>query len=66
MNQITKLIVLVGIYFLILFTANTAYSSILTKIFEKEGETKLAPFNFIANSVSFMIGNLIAPLVKCP
>ena len=66
MNQTTSLVLVVGIYFLILFTANTAYANILTKIFEEEGETKLAPFNFLLNYGSFMIANLFAPLVKLP
>ena len=37
MKDITRIVVFVGIYFLILFTASTSYGSILTKIFEEEG-----------------------------
>ena len=66
MNEITRIVVIVGIYFLILFTASTSYGSILTKIFEEEGETKLAPTSFISNSISALIANLFAPLVKFP
>ena len=66
MQQLTRMVVAVGLYFLILFTANTAYANILTRIFEGEGETKLAPFNFLLNYGSFMVANLFAPLVKLP
>ena len=66
MNEITRVVAMAAIYFLLLFTANTAYANILTKIFEEEGMTKLAPFNFIFNYSSFMIANLFAPLVKFP
>ena len=64
MNEITKIILIVAIYFLLLFTAGYASTSILTKVFEDEGMTKLAPFVFIFTYASFMIANLFSPLVK--
>ena len=66
MSQPARLVVIAGVYFLIIFTASTAYNSILTKIFEEEQETKLAPFIFIFNFGTFMVANLFAPLLKFP
>ena len=64
MSQPTRLVVIVGIYFLIVFTASTAYDSVLTKILEEEHETKLTPFIFICNFAAFMVASEFAPLVK--
>ena len=64
MTQPTRLVVIVGVYFLIIFTASTAYDSILTKILEEEQETKLTPFIFICNYTAFMVASQFVPLVK--
>ena len=64
MNDLTKVTIIVSVFFLILFTASAAFQNVLTKIFEEEGDTEIAPFNFMINYSFFMIGNLFAPVLK--
>ena len=66
MLEITKRVTVVGVYFLILLTAGTAYNNILSKVLEEEGEKKLAPLNFILTFSFYMISNLVAPLARFP
>jgi hypothetical protein len=58
MDPVTKLVVLVSIHFMILFTAFNAFQTILTKIHEEEGDRSLGPFTFAVNYVAFMVSNL--------
>lgn len=58
MEPATKLITLVSIHFMILFTAFSAFQTILTRIHEEEGDRSLGPFTFAVNYISFMISNL--------
>ena len=64
MLGITKRVVIVGVYFLIILTAGTASDYILSKVLEEEGEDKLASLYFIEAYAFYMIANLIAPLTK--
>lgn len=64
MDPATKLVVLVSIHFMILFTAFNAFQTIVTRINEDEGDYSLGPFRFAVNYFSFMIANLFAPSVK--
>ena len=66
MLEITKRVVVAGVYFLILLTSGTAYNTILSKVLEEEGEKKLAPLNFIIAFSFYMISNLVAPLTGFP
>ena len=66
MNEITKIILIVALYFLLLFTAGYASTSILTIVFEDEGMTKLAPFVFIVPYALLMLANLFTSLGKFP
>lgn len=64
MEPATKLVVLVAIHFTILFTAFTAFQTIITKLHEDEGDRSLGPFRFAINYSTFMIGNLFVSRVK--
>ena len=63
MLELTKVIVRLSIYFLILFTAHNAFGTIVTRVHEEEGDEKLGPFLFSLNYTTFMIMNLFAPLL---
>lgn len=60
----TNLIVIVSIHFMILFTASSAFSTIVSKIHEDEGDNILGPFRFAVNYFAFMIANLFVSKVK--
>lgn len=64
MEAATKEVMLLGIYFMILFTAFNSFQTIVTKINEDEGDYTLGPFRFALNYTVFMIANLFAPQVK--
>lgn len=60
MESTTKIVAIVGIHFMILFTAFTAFQNIVTKIHEDEGDKSLGPFTFAVNYFVFMLSNLIS------
>ena len=64
MDPATKLVVIVSIHFMILFTAFNAFQTIVTKIHEDEGDRSLGPFTFAVNYFVFMISNLFVLKVK--
>ena len=66
MLEITRRVAAVGVYFLILLTAGSAFNYIFTKVLEEEGETNLAPLNFIIVFCFSLVSNLVAPLTKFP
>lgn len=55
--------IIVGLHFLILFTALIAFQNIFTKIFEEKHNYSIGPFLFIFNYGVFMLANLFAPLI---
>lgn len=63
MEPATKLIILVSIHFFILFTAFNAFQTILTKIYEEEGDRSLGPFTFALNYATFLITNFFVSKV---
>lgn len=64
MDQATKLVIAVSVHFTILFTAFTAFQTIVTKIHEDEGDRSLGPFTFAVNYFVFMISNLFVSRIK--
>lgn len=64
MSSATKLVVIVSVHFMILFTAFNAFQTIVTKIHEDEGDRSLGPFTFAVNYFVFMISNLFVSKVK--
>ena len=62
MNPVTKIVIFVGLHFLILFTA-VAFKNIFSKIAEEKKNYTIGPFLFICNYTFFMISNLFAPLI---
>ena len=64
MKEVTKVITLVSVFFLALYTANAAYQNIAMVIFEEEGDDQIVPFLFIINYTTLMIASLFTPLIK--
>lgn len=64
MEPATKLVVIVGLHFMILFTAFAAFQNIVTKIHEDEGDSSLGPFTFAINYLAFMVANLFVSKTK--
>ena len=59
-----KTVILVSIFFLILFSAFSAFHNIVTQIHEEEGDRALGPFALAVNYTSYIILNLFAPGCK--
>lgn len=64
MEPATKLVIMVSIHFMILFTAFTAFQTIVTRIHEEEGDRSLGPFIFAVNYFAFVISNLFVSRVR--
>ena len=58
MKTPTKLILHVSAFFLILFTAFSAFQNIVTKIHEEEGDKSLGPFQLAISYSVFLICNI--------
>ena len=54
------MVIVVGIFFMILFSAYNAFQNIVTKIHSEEGDHILGPFALAMNYATFMIMNLFA------
>jgi hypothetical protein len=63
MNNVKKGSILAGVYFLILFTAFTAYQYVIGRVFEEEGNNILAPYTLAISYSFFILSNAIAPAV---
>lgn len=64
MDPATKLVTMVSIHFMILFTAFNAFQTIVTRIHEEEGDRSLGPFRFAVNYSAFTISNLFVSRVN--
>lgn len=58
MKAPTKLTLHVSVFFLILFTAFSAFQNIVTRIHEEQGDSSLGPFQLAINYTTFMICNI--------
>ena len=63
MKPVTKIVIFVGIYFLILLTT-ASIQSIFSKIAEEKKNYTIGPFLFICTYTFFMISNLFVPLLN--
>lgn len=63
MDPVTKHVVLVGIHFMILFTAFNAFQTTITKIHEEDGDTSLGPFTLAVNYFAFVVANFFVSKV---
>jgi hypothetical protein len=64
MEPATKLVVIVGIHFMILFTAFNAFQTILVKIYEDQGDYIIGPYIFALTYFIFMISNLFVSRLR--
>ena len=60
MEKPSKMVILVSIFFLLLFSAYYAFQNIVTKIHSEEGDNTLGPFALAMNYFAFMVTNLFA------
>ena len=62
--ELVKVVSIVGLYFLILLTSSSAFQTIVTRIYESEGDYRIGPYIFMLQYAAFMIMNLFVPLLR--
>lgn len=52
-----------GIYFMLMFTSYTSFSTIISQLYKQQGYTNLGKYSIFTNYGCFMISNMFAPYI---